>query len=216
MNDLSRSLWCFNPRTGKSDGSFCVWEGGGKCLKCQAADEIERLTLKLDAYRELFDAAEAVRHICHKKGFDGIDECSAHRRMELAQGKVAELEGMARCVNSDGSVTLHAADAGARFVERRGPDNDLVACADCGKQMPRSGPDSPAAHSTSKGYICRNCFYLPPTAEEGRGRCQHEDGSIIDGRWICDHCGHDVTDCHGFKDLRDLLPARDSEGTGHE
>ena len=34
---------CFNSLTGKHDGGYCVWEGKGKCLKCQAADMLERL-----------------------------------------------------------------------------------------------------------------------------------------------------------------------------
>ena len=47
MSDL-KDLRCFNPRTGKRDGGWCVWEGGGKCMKCEAADEIDRLSAALD------------------------------------------------------------------------------------------------------------------------------------------------------------------------
>jgi hypothetical protein len=76
----------------------------------------EQAESRLGAYRELFDAAETVRRICHQKGFEGIDECAANRRMELAQGKVAEAEGMRRYINMDGSVTLYAAGADSREV----------------------------------------------------------------------------------------------------
>jgi hypothetical protein len=37
------SLYCFNPLTGKRDGGYCVWQGGGKCIKCQAEDTITQL-----------------------------------------------------------------------------------------------------------------------------------------------------------------------------
>ena len=43
MSDLADSLYCFNPITGKRDGKYCVWEGKGKCLKCQAAERIQQL-----------------------------------------------------------------------------------------------------------------------------------------------------------------------------
>lgn len=85
--------------------------GNAECNRAEAAEA------KVRAYRELFGAAEAIRLICHRKGFDGTDECRAHRRMELAQGRVAELEGMQRFVNMDGSVTLHPLDGSARMVD---------------------------------------------------------------------------------------------------
>ena len=47
MSKLSKSLRCFNPRTGFRDGKYCVWEGEGKCLQCQAAEEIEELEEQL-------------------------------------------------------------------------------------------------------------------------------------------------------------------------
>ncbi len=46
MSDL-KGLRCFNPTTGKRDGLWCVWEGGGKCMKCEAADKIDDLTKQL-------------------------------------------------------------------------------------------------------------------------------------------------------------------------
>ena len=36
-------LYCFNPITGKRDGGYCVWEGAGKCMKCEAADKYKAL-----------------------------------------------------------------------------------------------------------------------------------------------------------------------------
>ncbi len=47
MSDLVERLRCFNPMTGKPDGEYCVWEGAGKCVKCEAADELERLEAAL-------------------------------------------------------------------------------------------------------------------------------------------------------------------------
>lgn len=47
-----QDLWCWNPITQKADGSWCVWEGGGKCLKCQAADRIADLERSRDAWEE--------------------------------------------------------------------------------------------------------------------------------------------------------------------
>ena len=46
MSDLSE-LRCWNPFTGRRDGGYCVWEGKGKCMKCEAADEIARLKAEL-------------------------------------------------------------------------------------------------------------------------------------------------------------------------
>jgi hypothetical protein len=57
MSKLSKSLRCFNPTTGFRDGKYCVWEGERKCLKCQAADEIEELERDQDDTRELILAA---------------------------------------------------------------------------------------------------------------------------------------------------------------
>ena len=45
-------LRCFNPLTGRRDGGYCVWEGQGKCLYCEAADEIERLRAERNELRE--------------------------------------------------------------------------------------------------------------------------------------------------------------------
>jgi hypothetical protein len=57
MSKLSKSIRCFNPTTGFRDGKYCVWEGERKCLKCQAADEIEELERDQDDTRELILAA---------------------------------------------------------------------------------------------------------------------------------------------------------------
>ena len=54
MSDL-KDLRCFNPRTGKRDGGWCVWEGGGKCMKCEAADRIENLEHNLKVEMESRD-----------------------------------------------------------------------------------------------------------------------------------------------------------------
>lgn len=43
MSKGRASLYCFNSLTGKRDGSYCRWEGKGKCIKCQAEDRIAEL-----------------------------------------------------------------------------------------------------------------------------------------------------------------------------
>ena len=48
-------LRCWNSNTGKRDGGYCVWEGKGKCLKCEAADRIEQLQADNDALHEATD-----------------------------------------------------------------------------------------------------------------------------------------------------------------
>ncbi len=45
--ELIEHLYCFNPLTGKHDGSYCIWEGVGKCLMCQAAELLQKWELEL-------------------------------------------------------------------------------------------------------------------------------------------------------------------------
>ena len=40
-------LYCFNPITGKRDGKYCVWEGAGKCMKCEAVEELQALVERM-------------------------------------------------------------------------------------------------------------------------------------------------------------------------
>ena len=61
MSDLNE-LRCYNPNTGKRDGGYCVWEGDGKCMKCEAADALEaankriaELELRLTALADVED-----------------------------------------------------------------------------------------------------------------------------------------------------------------
>ena len=120
----SDNIRCFNPRSGKSDGDYCVWEGGGKCLKCQAADEIDLLRQRIKAaeaevarLKEQNEALELrvvaligwtvekdesikateTEVAMYKAAFDTIDEQNTklHQRTEAAEAKVAELHNMA-------------------------------------------------------------------------------------------------------------------------
>jgi len=63
MSDL-KGLRCFNPTTGKRDGGYCVWEGKGKCMKCESADKIDDLTKQLsDCEQDKGNLVEAVKYL---------------------------------------------------------------------------------------------------------------------------------------------------------
>jgi hypothetical protein len=73
MNDLTK-LRCFNPSTGKHDGGYCVWEGKGKCMKCEAADEIERLQ---KAYRPA-DMIEYQELVAENERLEAVVDAARH------------------------------------------------------------------------------------------------------------------------------------------
>ena len=70
-SELIRQLRCFNPVTGKRDGHYCVWQGGGKCLKCQAADALEAMQAKVkkfvnlnqDKYNKIVDLEQRITEL---------------------------------------------------------------------------------------------------------------------------------------------------------
>lgn len=56
LREIKKHLKCFNPVTLPKEDPYstewCVWEGKGKCLGCQAWDLIERLQADNRALRE--------------------------------------------------------------------------------------------------------------------------------------------------------------------
>ena len=86
MSKLSKSLRCFNPRTGFRDGKYCRFKD--KCLQCQAADEIEKLEKELTTRKPMSNP---------KYKANSTEEAVLHALSELLK---ADTMGMAAC-NAD-------------------------------------------------------------------------------------------------------------------
>ena len=80
---------CFNPITGKRDGGYCVWEGRGKCEKCQAMDEIDQLRQQVDKLKAdlLKSKLETSDHI-HDVIIDHCDDIE-EARQEMVNYSIA-------------------------------------------------------------------------------------------------------------------------------
>jgi hypothetical protein len=79
-------LTCFNPLTGKSDGKYCVWEGGGKCGNCELADLLKDLKAEREGLREaLEDIAEPDNEVNDSGLWESSPSYSAHDAWEIAK-----------------------------------------------------------------------------------------------------------------------------------
>jgi hypothetical protein len=67
---MNNNLYCFNPITGKRDGGYCAWEGGGKCLSCAAADRIAELKAERDKLKKALHSITNMAHPLHMEIFN--------------------------------------------------------------------------------------------------------------------------------------------------
>jgi len=82
MSELSKALICFNPMTGKRDGKYCVWEGGGKCMDCQAGESIEQLEKDK---AELVEVANKIAAYCVNSTSTFTECCICHATCSLQE-----------------------------------------------------------------------------------------------------------------------------------
>lgn len=99
MSDLSK-LRCFNPLTGKRDGGYCVWQGEGKCMKCEAADRIEELQaevagLKFEAHiaegKRIAELERELKNLHARLGYSGCLVSALQRERDEARNLLDDI-----------------------------------------------------------------------------------------------------------------------------
>lgn len=100
--EIKKHLKCFNPVTAKNNTEWCVWEGKGKCLGCQAWDLVEcqkarivELEANVEWFQDQLDQAFSMLSLCGvpkqraKYVVTGIDVLATRFRKEVQSLHIA-------------------------------------------------------------------------------------------------------------------------------